>query len=79
MPNGVITDLAATGPKNTNGMTLEQIQSRAKELGWKVTTYDDKQLQDYDAKRAKDRIETARQLANDEVKNPFIRARERVY
>lgn len=55
---GVITDMAQRGPKNTNGMTLEQLQAKAKELGWKVKTYDDKQLKEYDTQRAKNRDET---------------------
>lgn len=62
---GVITDLDGTQPKNTNGMTLDQIHARAKEMGWKVKTYDDKQIKEYDTQRAKDRQETNRQL-NDE-------------
>lgn len=69
MSSGVITDLQATGPKNTNGMTIEQLAERAKKLGWKVTTYDDKQLEDYDAKRAKDREETNRFLNHQDAKD----------
>ena len=61
---GVITDLDGTQPKNTNGMTLDQIHARAKEMGWKVKTYDDKQLKEHDAKRKKDREETDKLLDN---------------
>ena len=62
---GVITDLDGTQPKNTNGMTLDQIHARAKEIGWKVKTYDDKQIKEYDTQRAKEREETNRQLNDD--------------
>ena len=66
---GAITDLQMTGTKNTKGLTIEQLAERAKKLGWKVTTYDDKQLEDYDAKRAKDREETNKFLNHQDAKD----------
>lgn len=63
--NGSITSIDGVEPKNTNGMTMEQIIDRGKKLGWKVTTYDDNQLKEHDSQRAKDRAETDKQLNND--------------
>lgn len=62
--DGSITDMNGVEPKNTNGMTIDQLVERGKKLGWKVTTYDDKQLKDYDSKRAERRKETDK-LLND--------------
>lgn len=60
--NGVITDLNDIVPKNTNNRSLSQILQTAKEKGFSVKTYDEKQLQDHDAKRQKEREETNRTL-----------------
>lgn len=56
--NGAVTEIDGVVPKNTNGMTLDQLSERAKSMGWKVTTYDDNQLKEHDAQRAKDKKET---------------------
>lgn len=63
--NGAVTEIDGVVPKNTNGMTLDQISERAKGMGWKVKTYDDNQLKEHDEKRKKDREETDRQLNDD--------------
>lgn len=60
--NGHITALDGQQPKNTNNLSIKQMQDRAKKMGWKVETFDDKQLGDHDAKRKKEREETNRQL-----------------
>lgn len=60
--NGHITSLDGKQPKNTNNLSIKQMQDRAKKMGWKVETFDDKQLGDHDVKRKKEREETNRQL-----------------
>lgn len=67
--SGVITDLNMSGPKNTRGMTIDQLIERGKELGWKMKTYDDEQLKAYDEQRRKDREETNRFLNHQDVKD----------
>lgn len=63
--NGHITELDGAEPKNTNNLSIKQIHERAKQMGYKVETFDDKQLGEHDTKRKMERQETDRQLNND--------------
>lgn len=56
--NGNITDLDGVEPKNTNNLSIKQIQDRAKQMGWKVETFDDNQLGQHDSNRAANRKQT---------------------
>ena len=56
--NGHITDLDGAVPKNTNNLSIKQIHERAKQMGYKVETFDDKQLGQHDSKRAEERKQT---------------------
>lgn len=67
--NGYVTSMDGKEPVETNGLTIADIKSRAEKKGWKVKTYDEKQLQEYDAKRKKDREETDRFLNYHDTKN----------
>lgn len=53
--SGAITDMAGTEVKNTNNLSLKEIASRAKANGFKVETYNAKQLTQYDKERNADR------------------------
>lgn len=56
--NGHITDLDGDMPKNTNNLSIKQIHERAKQMGYKVETFDDKQLGQHDSDRAANRKQT---------------------
>lgn len=60
--NGVISDLDNNGVVNTNGKSLTDIAKRAEKLGYKVSTYDSKQIERYDKDRERNRKETSKQL-----------------
>lgn len=62
--NGQITDMNKTGTRNTNGLSLNQLQQKAKSLGWEVKTYNSKQLKQYDSNRKSERAKSSRQLDN---------------
>lgn len=65
--DGRITDMDGM-PKDTNGKTIEELHSKAKELGWKVETFNDSQLKEYDTKRNKDKENTSRFLNDNDVR-----------
>lgn len=50
--DGTITDIDGYNKKDTNGLSLDQIMSRAKQAGYKVTTFDDNQLRQRESERA---------------------------
>ena len=56
--NGIITEIDDVLPKNTNNLSIKQISERAKKMGYKVETFDDKQLKQHDAAVAEDRKQT---------------------
>lgn len=56
--NGIITEIDDVLPKNTNNLSIKQISERAKQMGYKVETFDDKQLKQHDAAVADDRKQT---------------------
>ena len=56
--NGIITEIDDVLPKNTNNLSIKQISERAKQMGYKVETFDDKQLKQHDAAVAEDRKQT---------------------
>ena len=56
--NGHITDLDGVEPKNTNNLSIKQIHERAKQMGYKVETFDDNQLGQHDSNRAANRKQT---------------------
>lgn len=60
--NGHITDLDGVESKNTNNLSIKQIHERAKQMGYKVETYDDKQLGQHDENYKRNREITDRQL-----------------
>lgn len=60
--NGHITDLDGVSPKNTNNLSIKQIHERAKQMGYKVETFDDKQLGQHDSDRAERRKSTDKLL-----------------
>lgn len=60
--NGHITDLDGVKSKNTNNLSIKQIHERAKQMGYKVETYDDKQLGQHDEEYKRNREITNRQL-----------------
>lgn len=56
--NGHITDMDGVEPKNTNNLSIKQIHERAKQMGYKVETFDDNQLGQHDSNRAANRKQT---------------------
>ena len=56
--DGTVTDMSGTEVKNTNGMSLDDLASRATKLGWNVETFDSDKLKQYDDDRKRDRAES---------------------
>lgn len=72
--SGVITDMAGTKILNTNGLSIDDIVSRAISQGAEVTTYNKKQLSDRDVAKKKDR-----ELTREFLNHHDVRARGKDY
>ena len=60
--NGHITDLDGYNLKDTNNLSIKQIHQRAKQMGYNVETFDDKQLGQHDENYKRNREIADRQL-----------------
>lgn len=67
--SGVITDMAGTKKINTNGLSIDDIVSRAIGQGAKVTTYDKKQLSQWDIAKKKYKEEVNKFLNFNDAKD----------
>lgn len=66
--NGRITNLDDVSQKNVNNLSIKQIHDRAKQMGYKVETFDDKQLKQHDSERWEERKQMDKFLTHYDVR-----------
>ena len=59
---GVVSNMNLTPADEWSGMTMKQVVREAKKSGFKVDTYDEKQLADYDNRKKKAKNDLQREL-----------------